>query len=265
MKVDVSPVKKGLSPFSFFPGRGFFLQAAAVLVYAPFFFVMLCVFSGPAFPEDILIDENFDNLDDWVPVLFPKIDRHSEYTVQKTDAGSMLVARSNASASGIRFVREFNVYEYPVVRWRWKVENVYKGGDAERKSGDDYPLRVYVIFKYDPGKAGIRERILYGLARTVYDEYPPHSSLNYIWANRSHERIIYPSPYTDRARLVILRAGEAETGMWKEEEVHILDDYAEAFASPPPATASIAIMNDSDNTGESSVSYLDYIQVLRKE
>jgi hypothetical protein len=213
----------------------------------------------------MFINENFDSLDDWVPVLFPKIERHSEYAIQKTDSGGILVARSSASASGIRYAREFNVYDYPVVRWRWKVGNIYERGDVEQKSGDDYPLRVYVMFKYEPEKAGIRDRIVYGLAKAVYDEYPPHSSLNYIWANRKHEKDVYPSLYTDKARLIILRAGEAETGMWREEEVNILEDYAKAFAGPAPATASIAIMNDSDNTGESSVSYLDYIRVLRKE
>jgi hypothetical protein len=31
----------------------------------------------------------------------------------------------------------------------------------------------------------------------------------------------------------------------------------------PPATASIAIMSDSDNTGEQAVSYIDYIKVYR--
>lgn len=213
----------------------------------------------------MFINENFDSLDGWVPVLFPKIEKHSEYAIQKTDSGSILVARSSASASGIRYAREFNVYDYPVVRWRWKVGNIYERGDVEQKSGDDYPLRVYVMFKYEPEKAGIRDRIVYGLAKAVYDEYPPHSSLNYIWANRKHEKDVYPSLYTDKARLIILRAGDAETGMWREEEVNILEDYARAFAAPAPATASIAIMNDSDNTGESSVSYLDYIRVLRKE
>ena len=221
--------------------------------------------SLPVHGADIFINEDFSTLDNWVPVYFPKIDRHSEYVIQKAGSDDILVARSNASASGIRFDKEFNVYDYPVVRWRWKVEKVYENGDVERKSGDDYPLRVYILFKYDPEKAGIKERIVYGLAKAVYDAYPPQSTLNYIWANRPHAQKIYPSPYTDRARLIILRAGKAETGVWKEEEINIVEDYKKAFAVPPPATASLAIMNDSDNTGESSVSYMDYIRVMKKE
>lgn len=226
--------------------------------------VLVFVLLRPCYSVQAAIDEQFDTLQNWVPVIFPKIERHTEYEIRKDEGSHVLVARSNDSASGLRYVKEFDVYEYPVLRWRWKVGNIYAKGDIKQKSGDDYPLRVYINFKYDPDKAGIGDRIIYGLAKAVYDEYPPHSSLSYIWANKTHEQVIYPSPYTDKAKLIIVRTGPAQTGLWLEEEVNILADYRQAFGDSPPATASIAIMNDSDNTGESSVSYLDYIQVLKK-
>ena len=43
-----------------------------------------------------------------------------------------------------------------------------------------------------------------------------------------------------------------------------MEEYQEAFGKNPPDVASIAIMNDSDNTMESSTSYVDYIMVYRK-
>jgi hypothetical protein len=46
-----------------------------------------------------------------------------------------------------------------------------------------------------------------------------------------------------------------------DEEIDILTDYQRAFGTKPPARARIAIMNDSDNTGESSVSWMDHIEV----
>jgi hypothetical protein len=48
------------------------------------------------------------------------------------------------------------------------------------------------------------------------------------------------------------------------ESVNIIEDYVKAFGVKPPEKAGIAIMNDSDNTGEQSVSYLDYIEVYRE-
>jgi len=266
LETPISLFKRPLLEIYFFCGRGNNFTTKRVLTVASLHVVfVLLFFSQPVCPGQIFINENFDTLANWTPVLFPGIDRHSEYEIQATGTANILVTRSNASASGIRFAKEFNVYEYPVVRWRWKVDHVYEDGDVEKKSGDDYPLRIYIMFKYDSKEAGLGDKIIYSLAKAVYGEYPPHSSLNYIWANKPHEQAMYPSPYTDKAKLIILRAGNAETGTWKEEEVNIVEDYKKAFAVLPPHAASIAIMNDSDNTGESSVSYLDYIQVLRKE
>jgi hypothetical protein len=57
--------------------------------------------------------------------------------------------------------------------------------------------------------------------------------------------------------------GRDKTGLWVEERVNILTDYRRAFGEDPPATASLAIMNDSDDTGQSSVSYVEFIEIYR--
>jgi hypothetical protein len=225
----------------------------------------LVLMTATAVRPDAVIREDFDNLDNWEPVYFPKIEQHTQYTIRQTANGPILEARSSASASGLRHREEFDVYRYPVVKWRWKVDNVYRKGDVERKSGDDYPMRVYIMFKYDPAGASFGEKLQYGIAKVVYGAYPPQSSLNYIWANKVHAETVYPSPYTDRARLIILRSGDKDTGRWVDEEVNIIEDYTRAFGAAPPATASLAIMNDSDDTGEEAVSFMDFIYVVGPE
>lgn len=213
--------------------------------------------------ETVFFRDDFNSLENWKPMYFPKIKEHTEYSIESEGGESFLKAESRASASGIIFKKDFNVLEYPKVRWRWKVGSVYKKGDAEEKSGDDYPLRVYIVFKYDPGTASIGTRIKYGLVKSIYGEYPPHSGLNYIWANRKHNERIITNTYASQVKMVVLQSGNENTGKWVEEEVNILEDYKSAFGEDPPATGGIAIMNDSDNTKESSVSYMDYIEVYR--
>ena len=175
----------------------------------------------------------------------------------------MLRAEAHAAASGLVYKHTFDVARYPILTWRWKTEAVYAKGDARRKDGDDYPIRVYVVFKYDPRRAGFRMRTAYGLAKQLYGEYPPHSSLNYIWANREQEQRILSSPYTDRSKMVIRRAGTNDIGRWVEERVNILDDYRSAFGEDPPSEASLAIMTDSDNTEENGVAFVDFIMLGR--
>jgi hypothetical protein len=99
----------------------------------------------------------------------------------------------------------------------------------------------------------------------LFGEYPPHSSLNYIWANRAHEERILANAYSEKAQMVLLQKGDSNRGKWVIEDVNILEDYHEAFGEKPPAFASLAIMNDSDNTGEKSISYVDFIEVYREE
>lgn len=214
---------------------------------------------------DAEMREEFETLAVWKPLTFPKIGKQTQYSIQTLENRSVLKAEADASASGLIMNEPFNPYETPRLRWRWRVENVLQKGDATRKDGDDYPLRVYVLFTYDPDKASFGMLAKYGLAKTLYGEYPPHASLNYIWANRTHRARILPSPYTDRSQMVVLRAGEAEAGQWVEEEVNILDDYRAAFGEDPPDEARLAVMSDADNTGGSAVGFVDFIELRQRK
>jgi len=209
------------------------------------------------------VQESFDTLQNWKPLTFPKIEQHTRYTLETDGHNSMLRADADKSASAIIHAARFSVAEFPKIRWRWKVDRVLSTGDAGTKAGDDYPIRVYVIFQYDPGQASLGERIKYGAAKAIYGEYPPHSSVNYIWANRPHPRTVIPNAYSDKARMVLLETGRANVGRWVSEERNILEDYRRAFGTDPPKRATVAIMADTDNTGERATAWLDDLAVFR--
>lgn len=211
----------------------------------------------------ILFREDFSNLENWHPLYFPKISRHTTYRIETNGSDSFLRAESDASASALVYKNDFNVYDYPMARWRWKVDNIYQNTFPEKKSGDDYPIRVYITFKYDPETANAIDKVRYGVAKRLYGEYPPHSTLAYVWANSEEQKTIITSPYTNKARLIALKKGSGKVKTWQNEEVNILQDYRKTFGTDPPVIASIAIMNDSDNTGQASVSYLDFIEVFK--
>lgn len=233
----------------------FFLISLLLLTFSPM--------SARTGERTVLFRENFNSLDNWKPFFFPKIKSHSTYTIEHEGDTHVLHAESRASASAIVYKDAFNVFDFPRLKWRWKVKNVYAKADPRSKEGDDYPIRVYIMFEYDPEKAGAMERIKYSLVRSLYGEYPPHSSLSYVWASKDDPDTFLESPYTEKAIMVLLEKGPAKVGTWVDEEVDILADYQKAFKTQPPARARIAIMNDSDNTGESSVSYMEYLEVFK--
>jgi hypothetical protein len=233
----------------------------------PILAALLFASPGPvhAAEGDVLLREEFTSLEAWRPLTFPKIPRHSTYSVV-TDPGRSefwLKAESDGSASGIVWRERYDIYAYPRLRWRWRVENVYARGDATKKSGDDYPLRLYVMFQYDPATASAGKRFKYGFARAAYGEYPPDSGLNYVWESRESPAEFVVSPYTESMMMFLKEQGAAKVGQWVEEEADVLADYRRAFGKDPPRTVSLAVMNDSDNTGEKAVSFIDWIEIVR--
>lgn len=206
--------------------------------------------------------EDFEDLQDWKDFYFPKIKQHSTYSIGKEGELTFLMANSSASASALMLKREIDVYETPGIRWSWRTDNVYEDGDLRTKKGDDSPLRVYIMFEYDPERASAGMRLKYGIAKALYGKYPPHASLNYVWASKAPKGTVLASAYTDRSRMIVMRSGLEEAGQWLLEEANILEDYRRVFGEDPPPKARLAVMNDSDNTGESAVSYMDFIEVF---
>jgi hypothetical protein len=258
----------GCLPLSLSDKAPFPLKAGRRLAFAIILLAFIVTLS-PATSlagEEVLFRDDFDTLDNWEPLKFPKIDRMSSYTTAPQDNDECFVrAESDNSASGMLLKKEFSVFDYPMARWRWKVSNIYEKGDAARKKGDDYPLRIYINFKYDTRDPAVKKNLKYSLAKIFYGEYPPYRSLNYIWANRQHQQKYLENKYTSASIMIPLQAGKANTGKWVTEEVDMLADYRAAFGEDPPKIASLAFMNDSDNTGESSVSWIDWIEVFRKD
>ena len=206
---------------------------------------------------DVLLREEFDTLNQWEDLHFEKIKEHSVYETKD----STLVAKSDASASGVTFKKKYDIYKYPVIKFKWKVDNVFAKGNAKVKSGDDYPIRIYVNFAYNPDKASFTEGILYSVAKKFYGEYPPHSAMNYIWANKKGLKGAVNNAYTSKVKMIALDEGVEKVGQWVEHTVNVLEDYKKAFGEKPPKMVSLAIMNDSDNTQEKATSYMDFIEI----
>ncbi len=203
--------------------------------------------------------DDFTSLDNWTHRTFDNIDTPTAYDIAPVDGGTALRATSRAGASGITTTAPFDVYEHPTLAWRWKVNTIIPEADGTTKAGDDYPLRVYVVFTYDPDAATGLTRFKYALAKLVSGDYPPHSTLTYVWASVTDTPDFFVSPYTDQAMIIPLRRGPSQAGTWQVERVNIVEDYRRTFGEDPPHTAALAIMTDTDNTGASATAYVDWI------
>ncbi len=220
------------------------------------FILFLSVLAGAG--AEVYFSENFSNTEKWEALIFPKIKSHTVYSIEE---GKYLKIESDSSASGLIMTGTFDVSKYSILTWRWKAMNIFEKGDARKKSGDDYPVRIYVVFEYDPDFVGFGQRLQYESIKLIYGEYPPLASISYIWSNRNINADFIYSPYTRKAAMIPVESGSENLGTWQSYSVNILDDYRKIFGTEPPQTASLAIMGDSDNTGEASLAYIDFIRL----
>jgi len=201
---------------------------------------------------------------EWEPLTFKKIKKHTLYSLVSDSGQTAVKAVCDGSSSGlIRHVR-IDPEKYPIIKWRWKINSVFKKGDVTQEAGDDYPARLYITFEFDSKIAGLMERAKHKALKLVLGRAPPAEAINYIWASRAPDGTVVPSPYTSQSMMVVVQSGKADLNQWVTETRDIFADYMAAFGKKPPMISGIAIMTDGNDTGESAVAYYGDIVMKSK-
>jgi len=112
---------------------------------------------------------------------------------------------------------------------RW-VDGVLQGNDEKRKSGDDYPVWIYVV---------ISGGLFFWRTRAIND----------VWSNRQPINSHWPNAYTRRAAMVAIRSGSEQHGQWVTEKCNVREDFRHLFGNNVDQIDAVAIMSDSDNSG----------------
>ena len=192
--------------------------------------------------------------DGWKPLTFKKIHKHTSYEVVKDGGVTIVKAVSEASASGLIKPVSIDPKEFPIVRWRWKIDNVLQRSNVAVKEGDDFPARLYITFEYDPDRVSFGKKLKFKAGQVLFGDIPI-AALNYIWETKTPVGTIVDNAYTDFAKMVVVESGAQKVGLWIDEERNIYEDYKKAFGEEPPMINGVAIMSDTDNTKEQATAY----------
>lgn len=193
--------------------------------------------------------------DGWKPLTFSRVERHTDYSLVKESDTVVVKAVSDQSASGLARAISIDPAEYPVIQWRWKVNNILQKGDVTSKDGDDYPARIYITFTLDPDKAGYLERLEHEAAKLIKGQDVPYRAISYIWGSNSPAGTMIANPYTDRAMMFVVQVGVEKLQQWVTERRNVYEDYKKAFGEEPAMISGVAIMTDTDNTRESAIAW----------
>lgn len=203
------------------------------------FILLSLIFLGiSASAESIRIDFT-EGLKGWEEKVFKG---HTDYRIVEKDGYPVLHAQSNGSASALIYRNDIDPGLFPKIRWRWKIDRVLKDGHAGIKSTDDYPARIYVIF----------------------DSWLPNyaRSINYIWASRLERNAVVVSPYYRRSIMLAVESGNQKAGDWVVQERNLLEDYQRVFGGKIPRIKAVAVMTDTDDTGENAQAWYDWIEFV---
>lgn len=168
----------------------------------------------------------------------------TDYRIVEDEGQKVLQASSRDSASGLIFETDYDPRQFPVLTWRWKVDHVIARGDSRNKSTDDYAARIYVVFPH----------WFFPMTRTI----------NYIWANRLPKGSSQLSTFTSNDMMIAVESGSARAGQWVTVRRNVVEDYRRAFGVDPPNVGAIAIMTDTDQTGESAIAWYGDIVARRQ-
>lgn len=58
-----------------------------------------------------------------------------------------------------------------------------------------------------------------------------------------------------RKIMIVVQSGERRVNTWMVEEQNVYEDYQKIFGNEPPMIAAVGIMTDTDDTGESALSF----------
>jgi len=165
-------------------------------------------------------------------------DHGQVYSVHVEGERRYLRADAQDASVQLGYEKQWPLGEYPVLQWQWRAVLFPANSDERKKAGADSVLGLYVVF----------------------GRWPFIKSIKYIWSDTLPVGESFNSPFSSRARIVVIRSGRTLAGTWVTERRDVLSDYRRFFDHhATPVARGIAVLTDSDNTHSQAVG--DYADI----
>lgn len=146
-----------------------------------------------------------------------------------------------------------------LLRWRWRLDEPLLSADLRRKSGDDSPLKVCVLFDMPMDQLGFIDRQMLRVGRSMLGEDLPSATLCYVWDHALPVGTLLHNAFTSRLRMMVLDSGEQHLRQWVMHERDVHADFLRAFgpeSGAVPPMDGVLVGADADNTAGRSLGFV---------
>ncbi|MES0372278.1 MAG: DUF3047 domain-containing protein [Mariprofundaceae bacterium] len=148
----------------------------------------------------------------------------------------ILKAKSDDTASGLFREIRIDLEKTPWIHWSWKTGQLFSNINENEKRGDDFVLRLYIII--DGG-------IFFWNSR----------ALNYVWSSSHQTGEAWPNPFTSSSTMFAVESGNSGLGQWQHYRRNVREDLRQLIGKDVRHIDAVAIMTDSDNSGQKATGY----------
>ena len=167
---------------------------------------------------------------------YKKFAGETQYSLTTLDERSVVVARSETSASGLWRKVKVDLNKTPYLNWSWQARQPLRGLAEKTRAGDDHVARVYAI------KSG-------GLF------FWRSLSICYVWSGSEARGNAWENAYTARVMTLAVEDERSALAQWHQQKRNVREDFKRFFNTDVTQLDAIAIMTDTDNSGGQALAF----------
>ena len=167
-------------------------------------------------------------------------DNKTVYSVGSNENGNYLKAIADNAASGLGKEIKIDLNKTPFINITWKIEKDIPGIDETAKKGHDFAARVFVIKK--TGATALSNR-----------------AINYVFSSNQDVGSNSRSPYTKKSIDNVLATTKTNLNEWVTVKANVKEDFKKFHNLDVNELDGIAIMSDTDNSKQKSITYYQNI------
>ena len=167
-------------------------------------------------------------------------DNKTTYSVGSNENGNYLKAIADNAASGLGKEIKIDLNKTPFINITWKIEKDIPGIDETAKKGHDFAARVFVIKK--TGATALSNR-----------------AINYVFSSNQDVGSNSPSPYTKKSVDNVLATTKTNLNEWVTVKANVKEHFKLLHDLDVNELNGIAIMTDTDNSKQKSITYYQNI------